>query len=110
MKELLEQNISDDYVLKSMQIFSKSAQKLQTGMQLAAFCTTTKLSRPRAGGKIPVQPTSINRRKTTNSKSRRVMRSGRPLNGIKRPAKRPRDLALNVANNRLNAKSQGDGH
>ena len=110
MKELLEQNTTDDFVLKSVQTFSSSAKKLQTGMQLAAFCSSSKLSRPRAGGKIAVQPTSINRRKTTNSKSRRVMRSGRPLSGIKRPAKRPRDLALNVACNRLNAKSHGDGH
>jgi hypothetical protein len=42
MKELLEQNTTDDFVLKSVQTFSSSAKKLQTGMQLAAFCSSSK--------------------------------------------------------------------
>jgi hypothetical protein len=68
MKELLEQNTTDDFVLKSVQNFSSSAKKLQTGMQLAAFCSSSKLSRPRAGGKIAVQPTSIKRQKPQTPK------------------------------------------
>jgi MULE transposase domain len=110
MRNLFEQNASDEFLLKSMKSFTTNASKLQTGMQLAAFCNSTTSARPRVGRKIAVQPTSVVRRTTTNSKNRRVMRAGRPIGGVKKPVKRPRNLALNIEHNRLNAKSHGDAH
>jgi hypothetical protein len=110
IQSLFLENSSDDFLLKSMKKFSANALKLQTGMQLASFCNSTSTARPRVGRKIHVQPTSVVRRTTTKSRNRRVMRSGRPIGGVKKVAKRPRNLALNVSENRLNAKSHGDAH
>jgi hypothetical protein len=54
-----------------MKSFTTNASKLQTGMQLAAFCNSTIIARLKVGRKIVVQPTSVVRRTTTNSKESR---------------------------------------
>ena len=61
---------------------------------------------------IHVQPTSISRRQHSLNKGRSVQRCGRPLKCIKKnkPQKRPRNLALNISQDRANAKSHGEGH
>jgi hypothetical protein len=87
----------------------EDANKFKTGTQLASFFATA-LERHKRGGKIiPVQPMNINRRKSS-SRSRRVLRCGRPLQGVKVAVKRKRGLSQNIAQNQRNAKSHGNAH
>lgn len=108
-RKIIKENSCDGFLIKNVSRFSAIGVKFDTGVQLGSFLNNA-VERHRRGGKnIAVQPMNINRRKS-QSKSRRVQRSGRPLGGVKAPPKRKRNLALNISLNQLNAKSHGQGH
>jgi hypothetical protein len=100
---------SDDYLVKAALNFANVAKKLQTGMQMADFCLKIKQPRHKTGRKIHPQPANVANRKS-KSRSRRVLKAGRPLMGVKKVQKRKRQLTENVKNNVPNAKSHGAGH
>jgi hypothetical protein len=113
MRAILNKNESDAYVVKMVQTYCKKASKIETGMQLAAFCDLEqgrgrKIGK-RSGKMIPVQPTAFPRR-GSKSCSRKVMKSGRKIRGVSQSSKKLRNLAHNEKLNKLNAKSHGDGH
>jgi hypothetical protein len=66
--------------------------------------------RNRKGGAIKVQPTSTARRRSGVTRGCKRVAAGRPPSTIKRPFKRPRLLAANIAENVPHAKSHGVGH
>jgi hypothetical protein len=109
LRGILSENVSDSYLVKHAQNFVKNANRISTGVQLAAFFESVQQKRFKVGAKIHVQPTSTKRRAGA-SRSRRAQRSGRPVNGVKKTNKRKRNLAENVQHNRANAKSHGEGH
>jgi hypothetical protein len=108
-KDIISKSATDSYLLKHAHNFAAYANKFETGTQLASFFATA-LERHKRGGKIiPVQPMNVNRRKSS-SRSRRVLRCGRPLQGVKVAVKRKRGLSQNIAQNQRNAKSHGNAH
>lgn len=66
--------------------------------------------RSRKGGAIKVQPTSTARRRPGVTRGCKRVAAGRPTSTSKRPRKRPRLLAANIAENVPHAKSHGAGH
>ena len=108
-RDIISKSSSDSFLMKHVSRFAKYGSKFETGTQIAAFFSTALERHGRGGKKIQVQPMNIARRKSS-SRSRRVLRSGRPLGGVKVVAKRKRDLALNISQNQRNAKSHGNAH
>jgi hypothetical protein len=109
VKDIISKSASDSFLMKHVHRFAKYGSKFETGTQVASFFSTALERHKRGGKKIQVQPMNVARRKSA-SKSRRVLRSGRPLGGVKIAVKRKRDLALNIAQNQRNAKSHGNAH
>ena len=108
--DLIQKNMSDGYLIKRVKQYTETLKKqIKSGTQFSAFLTR---ERYKKGRMIHVQPTSISRRQHSLNKGRSVQRCGRPLKCIKKnkPQKRPRNLALNISQDRANAKSHGEGH
>jgi hypothetical protein len=109
MRGILGKNETDEYLVKQVTNFCKNVEKLETGMQLAAFCEQNR-GRKKGSKRIPVQGTSIPRRNHFKSCSTKVQRAGRPITSVQRVHKRPRNQALNEKLNQLNGKSHGSAH
>lgn len=84
-------------------------QAIKTPSQLMSVLHSThsdSVPHRNSGRKIRVQPTGISRRTAGSSKSAAPLGKGRRPSCLRAPpAKRPRNLAFNVARNQLNAKS-----
>jgi hypothetical protein len=109
IQRLFAEHCSDEYLVKSVKLFARGAAGLETGMQLASFLGKGKKATFKVGRKIPPQPASVSRRKNP-SRSKRVLKAGRPINGVRKSKKRKHDFGGNVEKNVPNAKSHGDGH
>lgn len=108
---LLEQNKTDDNLIKQAKKYLSKVKQVQTGTQLYHFCTSSVANLYKVSGrKIRVQPTSIARRKATTPKGSLCRRAGRPVLSIKKTKKASHSLHKNIMLNRPNAKSHGDGH
>ncbi|KAF4529821.1 hypothetical protein B566_EDAN013989 [Ephemera danica] len=110
IKSILESNKSDSFLMKTTKAFTMKCQKVKSPMQLSAFFLSNGHLHLKRQRKIHVQSTTLARRKDRINRGNTVQRSGRPISGIKKVFKRPRNLNLNVKQNRANAKSHGEGH
>ena len=109
LKEAVEYHADDNTVqaLKKAVLRLKSVKNSNTlNSSLFMFGSSVGIKRS-GGGMIPVQPSAIQRRQAGLSRGKRPLgKSGRKPNCLpEKKAKRPHNLALNIKENRANAKS-----